>query len=344
MASVFDLLQAPYLAGFWNTNPQYTAPYLLEALLPATKQMSDNVKNITGSDPLPELLDPTSDGSKALPVGRSGLDVGTLPTKRFKNFLNVGESDLTDLSNAQATGDTVLTTTIFNKLYNDQSKLLVQARFTREYYAMQALLNGKLTIGSMLADYGYQNSQFYTAKNKWNADGSNPYDDIQAVQSTASSKSGVQLQRAIMNQATMYALEHNTALHNSIFAGTVAPQGAILTQGAVQSYFSAVLGLNVVVYDKGYDANGTFTKFIPDGKIILLPGSGNAAIGNTVFVPTPEEKAAGDATLGQVAVVDTGVSVLTRTDYDPVSVYTKVDEQFIPTFTNARAQYVLTAY
>lgn len=344
MASVFDLLQAPYLAGYWNTNPQYTAPYLLEALMPASKQLSDNVKNITGADPLPALLDVTEDGSKSLPVSRSGLNVGTLPTKRFKNHKNVGEADLTDLSNAQATGDTALITAIYNKLYNDQANLLMQARFTREYYAMQALCNGKLTIGSTVADYQYATDQFYTATNKWNADGSNPYDDLGAVQDLASQKVGTQLTRAIMNRSTMYVLEHNTALHNSIFAGTIAPQGAILTQNAVVAYFSAVLGINIMIYDKGYDNNGTFTKFIPDGKVILLPGEANAAIGNTVFVPTPEEKASGDATMGQVSIVDTGVSVLTKTESDPVSVYTKVDEQFIPTFTNAQSQFILTAY
>lgn len=85
MPTPFDLLQANYLQGYWNSNPEYTAPYLMEALFTPTKQKADNVKLLNGQDIYPAPLDYTKEDSVALPVERGSLSTGTLPTYKFKN-------------------------------------------------------------------------------------------------------------------------------------------------------------------------------------------------------------------------------------------------------------------
>nr|WP_304607848.1 major capsid protein [Lentilactobacillus farraginis] len=198
-----------------------------------------------------------------------------------------------------------------------------------------------MTIGNLVADYGYESFQSVTASKPWTDAASNPYDDIRSVKDTASQKSGTSLNRALMNSTTMFTLMHNEALHNTIFAGSVSPQGNILTEPMVLQWFSAVLGLSVVVYDKGWNDNGTFSKFIPDGKVILLPGSANTPIGQMNFVETPEEDLSGTAGMGNVALFDTGVSLLTKASDDPVTVKTIVDEKFVPTITVAKQVFIL---
>ncbi|WP_261907118.1 major capsid protein [Lentilactobacillus kefiri] len=341
MPTPFDLLQANYLQGYWNSNPEYTAPYLMEALFTPTKQKADNVKLLNGQDIYPAPLDYTKEDSVALPVERGSLSTGTLPTYKFKNSLNLNETDFKDLNNALGSNDQNLILTITKKMYDDQANLLIRARFTREYYAIQALLNGKLTIGNLVADYGYEKYQSAKATKPWTDAASNPYDDVQSVKDTAAQKSGTALNRALMNSATMYTLMHNEALHNTIFTGSVSPQGNILTQPMVVQWFSAVLGMSVVVYDKGWNNNGKFEKFIPDGKIIFLPGSANAPVGQMNFVETPEENLSGTAGMGSVALFDTGVSLLTKASDDPVTVKTIVDEKFVPTITVAKQVFIL---
>lgn len=339
MATAFDLLTSNYLQGYWNTNPQYTAPYLMEALFTPTKQQADNVKLINGQDLYPAPLDLTKEDSAALPVERGSLQTGTLPTYKFKNKLNLNEYDFKDLNNAIASNDENLILTITKKLYDDQANLLLRARFTREYYAVQALLNGKLLLGNQLADFGYESFQNMKVAKVWTDDSSNPYDDISSVKDTASQKVGTALTRALMNSKTMYILMHNAALKNTIFSGTVSPQGSILTQPVVEQWFSAFLGLQVVVYDKGWNNNGTFEKFIPDGKIIFLPGTANDPVGQMNFVETPEESVSVSGTT--VSIFDTGVSLSTSASSDPVTVKTIVDEKFVPTITVAKQVFIL---
>ncbi|MFT8525239.1 MAG: major capsid protein [Lentilactobacillus hilgardii] len=342
MATPFDLLQANYLLGYWNSNPLYTAPYLMEALFTPTKQKADNVKLLNGQDIYPAPLDYTQEGAVALPVERGSLSTGTLPTYKFKNSLDLDENDFKDLNNAMASNDPNLIYNITKKLYDDQANLLIRARFTREYYATQALLNGKLTLGNLVADYGYESYQSATASKSWDDPASNPYDDIRAVKDTAAQKAGTSLNRALMNSTTMYTLMHNDALKNTIFSGSVSPQGNILTEPTVLQWFSAVLGLSVVVYDKGWNTpQGKFAKFIPDGKIILLPGNANDPIGQMNFVETPEEGLSGTPGMGTVALFDTGVSLLTKANDNPVTVTAIADEKFVPMITVAKQVFIL---
>lgn len=341
---VFDLLQANYLQGYWNTNPQYTAPYLGDMLFPAQKQLSDNVRFITGQDSLPATLNAVTPGAKAIPIERNGLNTQYAQALRFKNSMIVNENDIDQLRQAQATNDPNLLAEILNHIYQDQAKLGVRAHYTREKLIMQALTTGKLTFQDNGAysdvDYGFDSTQFQKASTAWsNTSTADPYKDIDKLVNTAAQTHGVSLTRAIMNRTTFNNLVANTKLRASLLQPNQS-QG-ILLASTVEQFFASQFGISILIYDKGDNSTGSFTKFIPDGKIVFMSGAASDPVGNTVFVPTAEEREQ-SALDGQVAIVDTGVAFHTYTSPDPVGLTTKVSQFVVPVLTAAQTIYVLT--
>ena len=90
--------------------------------------------------------------------------------------------------------------------------------------------------------------------------------------------------------------------------------------------------IQFAVYSKTYDNNGTSTKFVADGTVVLFP-EGN--LGNTWFGTTPEESDLMSGTDADVSIVDTGVAITVTKKTDPVNVSTKVSMITLPSFEMA---------
>ncbi|WP_282801135.1 major capsid protein [Secundilactobacillus kimchicus] len=328
---VYALTTANHVAGFWNTNSELTEPYFGDGTAFRHERLSgDQVSIVKGSDVQPKLLDQTDRDAKAIPLDRGELETASKEVPGFKNSMIVNEKDIRDFKRAQQSRDTVLVDTILNKIYNDQATLLRNAAYRREAMAMEVLTTGQLKLANKkIIDYGLKAWQKTKSKADWGADGSNPYDDIYAIQETAAQKVGATLGRAVMNRRTFSKLVRNGTLKSTLLANNANTAAAFLPNSVVTDFLYSELGLSIKVYNKGYnDAAGAFHTFVPDDLIAFLPETDS--IGRMAFATTPEEEESSRLS-GTVATVDTGVSIHVYDQQDPVARTTKVDQWVLPT-------------
>ena len=100
--------------------------------------------------------------------------------------------------------------------------------------------------------------------------------------------------------------------------------------------------MEIFVYDKLFiDDSGAEKTFIPDGMVALLPGK--TALGSTKYGKTPEERS-GDASIGNLSIVNTGVAVYTYTTPHPIVTQCIVSEIVLPTFERMDDTYAIKAY
>jgi len=339
--NVFDVINASTIAGFWNTNQAYSEPWLMETLMPATKQATSNIRWTEGQDMLPEVMTATELDADVTMIKRSGFQAKESEALHFINGVVFNEKDCRDLMNARYGNDKNMYNIVATKIFNDQTQLLQRAALRREQMALDVLLTGKVTINSngVTSDmnYNYKPYQFAKTTADWGADGSKPYDDIYAIQQTMGNKTGAQLTRAIMNQNTFNKLVRNASLKSTILANNANTAAAFVPKKVVTNFLMDELGLSIAVYNKGKNVvkaagkgtTNTFETFIPDDKVVLLPGSGNEPIGSTVFVPTPEEENAAQLD-GTVAIADKGVAVHTFLSQQPVNKTTVAAQCTLP--------------
>lgn len=326
---IYEATTAPHVLSFWNTNQALTEPYLGDGtLFEPTRLASDRVDIVKGSDTVPRLLDMTARDAKAIPLDRGTLETASKEVPGFKNSMVINEKDIRDYRRAQASADQGLADVILNRIYNDQTRLLQNAAYRREAMAMEELTTGKLTLDSKkIVDFGLKPWQRAKSTADWGTDG-NPYNDIDALQQTAAEKVGSSLTRAVMNRKTFHKLTTNNALKSTILANNANTAAAFLPNSVVTGFLFRELGLNIQVYNKGYnDGTGKFNTFVPDDVIAFLPEG--QAIGRMAFSATPEEEESSRLS-GSVAVTAEGVAIHVYDQSDPVARTTKVDQWVMP--------------
>ena len=224
--------------------------------------------------------------------------------------------------------------TLTERIYDDETTLLENASLTREIMRMQALTTGAVTIAAngqnLSYNYGVPSANKKTPTVKWDvAATADPIGDINAWKLELAAK-GVDLTEMLLNSVTLSYIQKAAAVKNLAFAN-IANMPAMATTARTIELLEAETGVSIYVYDKGWDNNGTFTKFVADGTVVLMPSE---KLGNTWFGTTPEESdlMSGVGTKASVSIVDTGVAVSTYKEEDPVTVVTKVSEMVLPSF------------
>ena len=135
----------------------------------------------------------------------------------------------------------------------------------------------------------------------------------------------------LLNSVTFGYIQKANAVRQGIYSNVSAvPNSA--NRAKVLEYVQTETGMTVYIYNKQYDNNGTMTKFVADGTVVLMPSEN---LGNTWFGTTPEESDLMSGTDAVVSIVDTGVAVTTTKQTDPVNVVTKVSEIVMPSFEMA---------
>jgi len=142
--------------------------------------------------------------------------------------------------------------------------------FRREWARWKAL-SGTLTVNQtkvkFTVDYGIDSSHKPTVTTAWSNAASDIIGDLTAWKELIQKDSGEMASKIYVNDIVMsYMVKNN---------GIKALMGEQLKTQILQSgYITKVLGLDVVVYNAGYvPAGGSFTKFIPDNKCIMVTGS-----------------------------------------------------------------------
>lgn len=344
--SMFDLINAPILATFWQTKAQEQEPWLGEVLFPNRKQVGLKMSWLKGLTGAPRALMASNFDADPIPRDRQGFEEMMTKMALFRENMYINEETRQDLLEVMASGNKEKQKIILGRIYNDAANLIDGASVRREILRMQLLTTGKIEYDEngvkWDADYGLKAEQKVTVDVSW-SDSANatPLDDIQAGIDYLASE-GVKASRAILTTKTFNELRKSAQLKATILGVTSATaQKAVLRKRDFIDFVKDEYDLDMAIYDKVYtDSTGAKKKFVEDHKFIILPGE---HLGYTNFGTSPEEA---DLQAGlsnaQVKVVDTGVAVTTVKHTTPVKVETIVSQVTLPTFELVNSIYILT--
>jgi hypothetical protein len=214
--------------------------------------------------------------------------------------------------------------------------------------AGQLLSTGSISFAdtegvTVAADYGFSASTQatdITGDDQWkNPTTATPIEDLIEAKNTLKLGEIV----AYMTQATWRKLCAATATKNAVYSE--APQ--IVRESDVQTYL-ATWGITVFIVDTGLESityknanSDTEYAFFPDNVVSCAP---RATLGNMIFAPTPEEAdlRAGIGDVSNIAIVDTGVAVVSGISYGPpVRPFTVVSQVVLPSFERVNKLHIL---
>lgn len=225
-----------------------------------------------------------SPGAPATPVANLGVSqtVSQFASVAFEKVL--GEQDL--IWNRQpGTEDTPYLEQKIARETQDLNRLI---DMTMEYCAAQAL-TGTLTVNQsdvkFSVDFGIDGTHKVTASPLWSdLSTSDPLTDLDTWKQLIAADAGENATQLWMNSKTLWAY---VLRHSAIRELLQAQYGRELVAGLKPPQIS---DLDIITYDGGYVASGTFTKYIPDGKVIMLaktPDFGEMQVGSAL-VPNGE--------------------------------------------------------
>lgn len=334
MPSIYDIVTAPEIAAYWTENAKYEEPYFGESKFPNRKQEGLDLSWIKGAQKAPVALSLSAFDADVIPLTRGSVSRLSTEMPFFKNEYQIDEKTRQKLILLLAANNAGLNSVVA-KIFDDISSLMRGGALTREMLRMKALTTGVVSLSdngqTFSYDYGVPTNHKVApdTSKKWSvAASADPIADIEKWMQLIEDEKGVQPTELLLNGATLAALAKVDAIKNGIFANTLVTSTP--TKAQVVSFLQEQLGITVFKYDKGYKSGNTFTKFVPDGTVVLMPSN---ALGNTWFGTTPEEAdLQSGKSRAKVSVVDTGFAISTWAEEDPVTVRTKGSEVVLPSF------------
>lgn len=333
MASLYDIVTAPEIAAYWNINAKYEEPYFGESKFPNRKKRGLDLSWIKGARKAPVSLSLSAFDADVLPLKRGEVSKLSTEMPFFKNEYRIDEKLRQELLILlQANNPAV--STVVGQIFDDESSLMRNAALTREMLRMQLLTTGVIALSDngqeFSYDFGLPASHKVTPDVKWDVHATaDPIADILKWQRKIQQEKGIKPTEILMNSDTLLEIGQCEKVQK----GVAAMMGAMIatepSDDELIAYMEKRLKSVIYAYDKGYDNNGTFKKFVPDGTVVLMP---NTALGNTWFGTTPEEADLTSGTDAQVSIVDTGVAIATWKEKDPVTVRTKGSQVVLPSF------------
>ena len=347
MAGLKDIVTPNYLATYWEQNPNLVEPYFGESKFPNAKQVGLRLDYIKGANKAPVRLSASQFDADVIKLKRQGFEELSMEMPYFKNAYTIDEKTRQDLLLIQQSGNTRLRDIVMNRVFNDQAKLIANARLTAEMLRMEALTTGAIVISdngvSKSYDFGVPVSQKITLTStaKWDAPSTaDPIKDINDWKLLLSKK-GITLSELLMNSTTLNLLTKVQSIKDRVTLYAISNSSAVLSTSAVKQVIEAETGCTIYVYDKGYDLNGTFVKFVADNTVVAMPSNN---LGNTYFGTTPAEADLmdGSKSADSVSIVETGVALTRDSNVDPVWKRMIVSMICLPSFEEANSIVIAT--
>lgn len=335
--TIFDLMQAPELAAYWEELTQDEAPYPAEELFPANKKQGLSLRWIKGSRGLPVVLKTSAFDAAAIPRPRIGFERLSAEMPYFKESTYIDEELRQELNIVLETGNQAYIDSVMNRVFDDETRLLRGAAAARERMRMMALTTGVISMASngqsFNFDYGIPSANKVDADVAWSSlSTADPIEDIRQLMEDIQDATGAQITRAMCNGKVWRQLRNNAKIKSSIYVLTAG--AGVVSDAQLRDFIAQELnGLQILVNDKRYkDESGATQPFMPDNTFVMFP-DGN--LGNTWFGTTPAESDLLSGNAANVAITDTGVAVVTSQKVDPVNVETIVSMICLPSFEAA---------
>lgn len=353
MASLGDILTARAIGIAWNSyqRERATAPFLGRSFFGTAKKDGLDLRWITGADGLPVALKGAAFDALAPlrdPIGFQSIQQ-EMPF--FRESVVTFERDEQEYARFAEAGNDAYTAQILRQVMKNPLGLIDAATIVPERMIWQLLAPAdgvpKITVavdGGATYDIDYTGdagvaykATNYTANSGTSAwsDAANatPIADLIAMSKKNINAHGKALNVFIMNSTTWGYLMNAASTRDVVLGAIAAQSGQILFDNAVKQFILSNLGATVLVYDKVYaNASGVATPFIPDGVVTGL-ANGVGELGTVWFGTTPEERS-GDASIGNLTLVETGVAVYTYTTPHPINTHTVVSEIVLPSYEN----------
>lgn len=341
MDSIFDLVTASNVVGYWieqNVNKQ---PLLGETLFPYTREIGVRLDWIKGANNQPVGLRLSAYDAKAIRRDREGIESYTTKMPFFKESMYIDEEMRQQLNTLLQTNNSGLVNALVARIFKDQIKLIEAAKITLERMRMEVLTNGTITLASngqaYSYDFGVPDAQKTTAKKAWSDASADAVAEINEIVSTMRAK-GVEITRAVCNSSVIEDLKKNTAIKNQIY---VLAGGAIssISSAKVIEFLKQETGVTFYAYDNVYvNEEGNAVKYVADDTVVFLP---EGTLGETHMGVTPEESDLQALGTANVSVIENGIAVATYGTEDPVNVEMKVSMVGMPSFERADEVYIL---
>lgn len=345
MSGIAELITSKAIAAYWKIKKNERAPYFGENLFPNDKKLGLDLAWIKGARKAPVKLMLSAFDAKSIPLNRGNVSKLSTDMPFFKNSMDIGEKQRQELNKLiGSNANQKMVDIVVRDIFNDKMHLLENAALTREIMRMEILTTGALSLAdngqSYSYDYGVPSNHKVTPTVKWDqSTTADPVADINAWLDAIDDETGSRPTRGVMNGNTLKLIQNCDSIKNAIY---VLGQGKVTpTRAEVVNYLQKETNVIFAINNKGYqNANGTSTKFIADGTVVLFP---EGKLGNTWFGTTPEESdLMAGAAAAQVEIVDTGVAITTTIKTDPVNVETKVSMICLPSFEMAEEVIIAT--
>lgn len=323
-------------------------PYLGRTKFGTRKQEGLELRFITGQNSMPVALKASNFDAQAelRDVGGFADIQNEMPF--YRESYMVTEKDEQDYANYMSSANDRLTLDVLRRISKNPMMLIEGARVIPERQIWNLLapvdgvpripviIGGKTYVIDYTVDDGveYKKDHFVditgTAADKWsNPTTATPLDDLITVKQEFAEKTGYSLARFSMNTKT-WKMICNAEDTKTQVQGIIAYEGGIRLREADVVAYLAEYGIEIEVYDKMYqDESGKTNYFIPDG--IVSCQSAGVYLGDFVYGTTPEERS-GSLTDGNLAIVETGVSVYTYTTNHPINTHCVVSMLGLPTY------------
>lgn len=176
---------------------------------------------------------------------------------------------------------------------------------------------------------------------KWsNPATATPISDIAKAQEQHETATGEKLSTFVMNQKTWKQFVNAEDTKKQVLGITAYTGGIYIKESDVKKYLLDNYSITILVYNKMYlDSAGTAKTFIPDGVVTGISGNVNM-LGTVWYGTTPEERS-GNKSIGNLSIVNTGVTIYTYTTPHPVNTHCVVSEIVLPSFENMDSTFVM---
>ncbi len=351
MANLSELVTAPAIAAYWNTLQSNQIPFLGPSLFPAKHMSGLKLEWLRGKDSLPVQLAPSAFDTKPTIRDRGGVAKAGIKLPFFRESMRIGEEDRQELltllsANAPYVDDVIA------RIFDDATSLINGALINPEVEIFQLLQSAKINIASaddsgQSVNYSYDydpqgtwraaNITTLTGDSVWGGTAPKYVADILSMKRKAAAN-GVIITRAIVSPTLWATMLTDANIGKDVFPLATS---TALSDSDLQTYLFNKTGISFTVYAKQYyDTKKTAHFFMDDDKVVFLP---NTTVGSTYYGTTPEEVdlRSGQVPGAQVAIVNTGVAVLTLKEALPVNVITSVSEIVAPSYEGIDNVYVL---
>lgn len=319
-----------------------------DALFPdGEKQFGLKLEYIKGANGLPVELAPSSFDSRAPLRDRVGFEAFEQEMPLFRDSHKMTEAELRQYMLAQNASENndgmqAALASALREVYDDRLDLIKGARATNERMKMQILSSGKIGIEAndekIDIDYGFGDNQFITVEDTdaWSDPQADILTTIERVFDQAT-ENGAEIEVAMMTSKTLAKLTANEQLRDILKSANVIR----VNRRSVQDFLEEEFGITIILNDYKYRDRNDYTvkNFFPDDVVSFFP---QGALGEMVYSYTTEELAlANGSTEYEVETVNTGLTLISKTEGHVPNKDVIAAQICLPTFERANEVFIL---